>query len=1055
VSVSLSETANRRGALLLDAADRGLAIDFRPVAANDGQALLTFWLGMSDESKRTYRPYGEETYSLSRWQAAAERYAMGPDIGVVAIDQTEAVVGLAVVDDPTGLHGPPNFGIGVDDRYHRRGVGTTLTRMVLEGADKASPVVTLKVVNYNVPAQHLYKKVGFRFTGPPSTDADGLTYFHMTRERDCTESASDATQTEGRPRDWVLYVVPGSHFDLGWVASAAEALAWGDEIIRAAVDAIVGPSPDYRFTVEYALFMQHFLASYPEYLETVRDLVQQGKLEVCASMTGLMHQVLDGELMLRQVTYAQDWAQSALGQRLVTCQCTDLSGYSLQFPQLLARSGVKYMSYSRFHPPIPLHWWRAPDGSRVLAANHPYLYFWGLSIRRGTAKEALPKQLEALEACWPVDALLMADEYDNLMGDPSIVEKAAELEGAGLAKFKVSTISQFFEAVGEPDLPTYQGEAPYAIYSIHAANTETYLEARRAENLLSSAEKLSVLRELAHMGRYPYQALREGWEALFYPQDHNVGGKHGKLSAELRRCKALSSRIAADQVIQEGMLELVTGIGYSREDALPIVVYNPSAWERSETVHTYVEASQMGKNGLHVTNIDGTEVPCQLLHAESSGDRERVDHAAVAARRPRSWLDFEFYAGRVPALGYRVFYVTPDEEHSNQTVWREPVADGVVEARHFILRLGEDGVVQSLVWKQRGVDLVGKAKHDFNEVFVMEDLRYEIEIAHEAEQERGYLGEDADEARLNFTGKEWRSHLRVNRIEEGPLHTTILLEGSVLDAPVSQEIVLFENSPRVDFVTRIDWQGAKHTQTRIAYPFNVPEGRITYEVPFGSVRVGKDELPGGYTGSARFVQKWIDVSNDDYGVMFSTRSGDHHLSGQTISPIVIRSGYGEAEMDFWYENKGTFEFAFSIVPHETGPKSDAGYRQGWEFNSPLITGSLASVVSIEPIPGRTMPEVWSLCELDSSNLVLTSLSKRDNGGREYVGRLFETDGLATTAVCRFGAAVRRAWKTNLLGDTVVQLPVETGGVTIEVTPHEIYQFSVEFEDPPAEFMPVK
>jgi len=902
------------------------------------------------------------------------------------------------------------------------------------------PVIRLTVVNYHAPAQHLCRKFGFHGTGSLHRERDSLTYFDMIRITPMTDEGGPMQNVEGdAARDWTIHIVPGSHFDLGWVAAPAETLAYGDEIIRSAVDAIVGSHPDYRFTVEYSMYMEHFLASYPEYLEVIRRLVREGKVEVCASVTGLMHQVLDGEVMLRQVTYAQEWAEKTLGQRLVAAQHTDLSGYTLQFPQVLARSGVAYLAYSRFHPPIRLHWWRSPDGSRVLAANHPNMYGWGLTIRRGKGATELPGQLARIAASWPVDDVLMADETDCLMGDPVIIERAGELESMGLARFKVGTISQFFAAVTQADLPTYQGEAPYAIYSIHAANPDTYQEARLAENRLAAAEKLSILRELTGMGRYPYTTLRRAWEELFYPQDHNVGGRHGKLNSEVRRYKAYSSRVTADQVLQEGMLELITHIPYAQQDgAVPMVVYNPLSWPRTDIVRTYIEVDGRGKNGLRVADRSGAPMTCQVLHAETAGDHERVDHA----RTRGSWLDVAFVARDVPPMGYMVYYLYPQEDGTAGTSWREP-PHGVVEGRHFSLRIGEDGSVNSLIWKQKGIELVGKGKHEFNEVVVLEDLRYEIEVAHEAESANGDLG--AEEERLNFTGKEWRSHLHAVRVEEGPVHSRILLEGIILDAPVSQEIILYNDMPRVDFVTRIDWRGAKHTQVRIAYPFNVPEGKVTYEVPFGAVRMGEDELLGGYLGTPRFVQKWVDLSNEDFGVTFATRSADHSLEGQAIYPIVLRSCYGEAEMDFWYENKGVFEFAFSVCPHEGGWQDGHTYRQGWDYNNSLLSSSLATVANIYTISERAnLPEELSLCRVVGDSVVVTSFAKQSEGGQEYALRLFEAEGKPQEVSCRFHFPVRKAWRTNLLGDRLEQLVANGNEVRFSVSPYEIYQCNLEF-----------
>ncbi len=1020
-------------------------VRYRRVRSDDGPRLLDFWLNLSPQSKRTYAPFMERSGQLVLWEQAAKRYAQGPDIGIVAVASGDRIVGLGVVDRITDTERLPNFGLGVDDRYHRLGIGSHLMAMVLQEADKLGPQqLSLVVVSYNAPAQHLYRKFGFRVTGAPRRGEDGLTYLYMVRIRPDLDGGTDMEKTATQAsRDWVVHIVPGSHFDLGWCGSPAECLAYGDEIIRSAIDAIVGDWPGYRFTVEYSLFAEHFLASYPEYLGTVRALVEAGRLEIGASVTGMMEQVLDGELTLRSVVYAQEWAEKTLGRRLSTAQHTDLSGYTLQIPQILARSGVSYLSYSRFHPPIRLHWWQAPDGSRVLAANHPHMYGWGLVLRRGEGEAKVPGQLASMGACWPVDDILMIDEMDCLMGDPQIVEKAAQLQGKGIARFELSTISQFFAAVKDAELPIYQGEAPYAIYSIHAGSPDTYLEARLAENRLASAEKLSTLRELAGMGCYPFSALRRGWEGLFYPQDHNVGGCHGKLNAEARRVKALSSRLAADEVLQEGMTELITHIRYARSgDQVPVVVYNPLSWPRTDVVRTYLEVDGRDRKGLHAVALDGELVPCQVLHAENAGDHERVDHKA----RNRSWLDVQFLARDVPAMGYRVYYFSTLEENGTGTVWRQP-PHGAIEGRRFALTLGEDGTVHSLVWKEQGIDLVGEGKHEFNEIVVREDLRQEIEVAHEAEVSQGRL--DSAEEKLNFTGKEWRSHLRVQRIEEGPLHTRVLLAGVILDAPVEQEIILFNDLARVDLLTRLHWQGARHALVSVAYPFNVPGGQLTYEVPFGAVRMGQDELPGGYESPNRFVQKWIDLSNERYGVTFATRCGDHHLEGQTISPIVLRSTYTEAEMDFWYENKGSFEFGFSIYPHQGGWQENRTYRRGWEYNNPLLAGTLCTCRPFDTVQGRaTLPEALSLCEVTGENVVVTSMGKAREDGKEYALRLFEVEGLAQEIGCRFCFPVRKAWRTNLLGDHLEELPITDGAVRLKVSPYEICQINVEFQDQP-------
>lgn len=157
-------------------------LSFRRVVAEDAPKLRDFWLAMSPASQRTYCPYGESSHLLPPWQEAAARYAAGPDLGIAGVMPDGTIAALCVVEyigDTTRL---PNFGVGVDDKYQDRGVGTQLMELILAEADKMDvPLIKLIVVNDNQRAQHLYQKFDFRFDGEPHQGRDGLTYLDMIR----------------------------------------------------------------------------------------------------------------------------------------------------------------------------------------------------------------------------------------------------------------------------------------------------------------------------------------------------------------------------------------------------------------------------------------------------------------------------------------------------------------------------------------------------------------------------------------------------------------------------------------------------------------------------------------------------------------------------------------------------------------------------------------------------------------------------------------------------------------------------------------------------------
>ena len=54
---------------------------------------------------------------------------------------------------------------------------------------------------------------------------------------------------------------------------------------------------------------------------------------------------------------------------------------------------------------------------------------------------------------------------------------------------------------------------------------------------------------------------------------------------------------------------------------------------------------------------------------------------------------------------------------------------------------------------------------------------------------------------------------------------------------------LYHGLPRVDVETEIlGWDGQRDRELRVVFPINLDDARLSYEVPFGTVEIGKDEL---------------------------------------------------------------------------------------------------------------------------------------------------------------------------------------------------------------------
>ena len=835
---------------------------------------------------------------------------------------------------------------------------------------------------------------------------------------------------------WTLYLVPGSHFDLGWCASVAETLQYGDEIIRMATQDISGEHPDYRFTVEYALFLKHLLDRRPDLLPQVKDLLRQRKLEVCAAWSGLMDQIYDGEATLRNIAMAKWWIRDVFGIDQDTVQLSDCPGHCRQIAQILARCGIRNMAYSRNGPTIPLHWWESPDGSKVLAANQwlgmhrsikDYVgwatYGWGLILRESAEHIAqnLPGQIAKMGETWPLPPVLMSEETDMYPGDVKVLAAAEtwNQDHGDLARIVPATISDFFAAVHEADtaaLPTFGGESPYEFYAIPAFEALTYLEGRRAENMLATAEKFSAWTAILGLARYDTKAFDRAWERMTYSQDHNVGGRHGE-NNDLIRTRYVEEAFATGLNLSEEAVQAISlRVKYQDDLGVPITVFNPLSWQRDDVITTYLELFGEGQ-AIALCDGGGNEIPTQTTSVERQGDTEGP-HSLTR-------VTFAFPACSLPPIGYATYYAKLTPQAPPAGDWFECSGETLSTAQ-FSLAAARQGLA-SLTWKGR--ELAGEGasplSEPFGSVVVLEDTDMDVCETLTGQQ---WLAD-------------WESGFEV--IEHGPVRATIRRRGEVGGAALRQEFTFYPALERLDLRLYVHWHGERNRQLRLALPFNVPGGQITYESPYCAVTMPKDEMDNTYRGTGgRFVQKWVDLSNDDFGVTLGMTNGCASLQEDGIYPVLLRTAWSCGTPFYWYDLVGDHTFRFRITPHEGTWRNPAAFRTGWELNAPCQLGRLNICRPMAPLAKeQTYREYESLCSIDSRTAMVTAI-KQAQDGDGFVVRVVQMTGEAEETTLRFGYPLAAAWESNLVEDKGAEVKVDGQRLKVKLEPWGIQTWRV-------------
>ena len=348
-----------------------------------------------------------------------------------------------------------------------------------------------------------------------------------------------------------------------------------------------------------------------------------------------------------------------------------------------------------------------------------------------------------------------------------------------------------------------------------------------------------------------------------------------------------------------------------------IDIYNTNSWRRTDVVLVSPEKS-------------------------AAGDRVVDDRRRPVPSQRLSTGELALLAESIPPLSFRRYFIGSGKAFAGAGV--EVSANSLTNGLLSVTVNGHTGLIENLRWMKKQLADSSKGINEYLYV----------------------PGRNADSARH-------LANVSVNMKEHGALFGSLRIEA---DAPgcdrYAAEIRLFSSIPRVDIIDTLLKRGVRGKEgVHIAFPFNLPGGRIRYDVANGLVRQGTDQLAGSCQNFLS-VQGYVDVSDTAYGVTLVTADAPMIELGSITaelpwlrsinpSPVV----YSYLMNNYWHTNykadqAGLVSFRYSILPHGEFKGEDA-LRFEIERRQPLVvTGAdrsgrpAGSLFSIEP------PEVLAL-----------------------------------------------------------------------------------------------
>jgi hypothetical protein len=718
------------------------------------------------------------------------------------------------------------------------------------------------------------------------------------------------------PRD--IYLLSYTHNDIGYtdLQPNVERQQWRhlDEalrLIQATRD--YPPEARYKWNIEILWPLESYLRNASEQKrQEVVAAVRQGSFGLNALYVNPLTGLANAVEMSHLTDYARRFS-SEYSLPITTAQVSDIPGFTWGLVSALAQSGVKYFAsapnagdrvghvYDWGDKPF---YWASQSGQEKI-------FFWLAkasysSFHEGTlthlGDEKLFKLMRHLdEENYPFDIVHLPYTLgDNGGPDPNLSKFVKNWnERYAAPQLIIATHEQFFETFEQrygSTLPSFQGDfTPY--WEDGAASTafETALS-RRASDRLIQAEALWSMRAPES---YPQQDFYEAWRNVALYDEHTWGAHNSVSEPDLPFVKdqwKIKQRFAleADSLSHALLAKALFSPSEAKPNAMAVDVYNTNSWPRRDLVLLSREQSFAGDLAL---DEKGNRVSSQRL---STGELAVLveNIAPMSARRFFIKKGNAYHKGEARAFG------------------------DVLENSFLALAIDQKtGAIESLRWKQNGAQLVDSSRGLNQYLYVF-----------------GKNPEAAQRA----------ANVKVTVKERGNLVAALRVEA---EAPgckrYASEIRLVDGIVRVDIINEIDKLAVREKEgVHIAFPFNIPQGKIRYDVANAIVRPEADQLAGACKNFFS-VQSWCDVSNEDCGVTWATvdaplieigaiTAESPWMKFLDLSPAL----YSYVMNNYWHTNykadqEGLVTFRYSILPHADFKPEEAA-RFGRERRQPLL-----------------------------------------------------------------------------------------------------------------------
>lgn len=769
--------------------------------------------------------------------------------------------------------------------------------------------------------------------------------------------------------------------------------------------------PEYVFLQTQPQLYEYLKTDYPELYERIQERVREGRWEVGGAMwLEADCNLISGESLVRQLLYGTRFFQKEFGVECRYLWLPDVFGYSWALPQILVKSGIKMfmttkISWNQYNRmPHDTFYWRGMDGTEILTHfittpdpskdNGAFYYTYNGKVTAfsvsGIWDAYQDKELN--------QELILAYGYGDGGGgvNREMLEMRRRLEMLpGVPHVTTGRADEYFDelaervANSEEYVHTWDGELYLELHR-GTYTSQAYVKRmnRKLELLYREAEWMSVLGSLVHgdWSLYDEAALLKGWKIIMRNQFHDI--IPGSSIAEVYE----DCRVEYDAAWDIGQVQKIRALQAAVAACEPgkrATVWNGAPWIQSEVVVIpYHEGMENG------------------YWSDNAGRRFAAQQGADG------WL---VRVEDVPPMGYKELFFTRDQTTEAEEPEAFRVYEHGIETPYYDIEWNAFGQLVRIFDRQAGREVLSAGGLG-NVWQVFED---KPKSRHEAwDIDLYYL----EKMRVIDSLKQ------VVIQEKGALRAVVRFEWTYMDSAICQDMIVYADSRRIDFDTRVDWHEQRQL-LKVAFTVQVRATEATYDIQYGNVKrpthwntswdVAKFETVG---------HQWADLSERSYGVsLLNDCKYGYDIKDNVMRLTLIKAALFPDQR----QDQGEHIFTYSLLPHEGDWYAGRTVQEAWALNNPMTVQS-----------GRPTASEFSLFRLSAEHVMIDAVKKAEDSDAVIL-RLHEFAGIRGYVEVSSDLPVAWWQECNLMeipeGERLTCTPIR-----LDVKPYEIKTVIISF-----------